>query len=87
MPSQASPQSESVTLASSREGIPDLRLLHYNDVYHIEYYYQPELLGACSKLTAMIPGLALLSPLVEYLVSSQSSTITDQTVGIKGSPP
>ncbi len=31
------PQSESITLASDREGPPHLRLLHYNDVYHVEY--------------------------------------------------
>ncbi|ERF71792.1 hypothetical protein EPUS_01707 [Endocarpon pusillum Z07020] len=30
------PQSASITLASDRETPPDLRLLHYNDVYHIE---------------------------------------------------
>lgn len=27
----------SVTYASDRTGIPDLRLIHYNDVYHVEY--------------------------------------------------
>ena len=26
-----------VTYASDRIGSPDLRLIHYNDVYHIEY--------------------------------------------------
>lgn len=25
-----------VTYSSGREGPPDLRLLHYNDVYHVE---------------------------------------------------
>jgi hypothetical protein len=27
----------SVTYSSDRTGSPDLRLIHYNDVYHIEY--------------------------------------------------
>lgn len=27
----------SVTYASDRHGPPDLRLIHYNDVYHVEY--------------------------------------------------
>jgi hypothetical protein len=27
----------SVTYSSDRTGLPDLRLIHYNDVYHIEY--------------------------------------------------
>jgi hypothetical protein len=27
----------SVTYASHRTGSPDLRLIHYNDVYHVEY--------------------------------------------------
>lgn len=27
----------SVTYASDRHGSPDLRLIHYNDVYHVEY--------------------------------------------------
>jgi len=27
----------SVTHSSQRTGCPDLRLLHYNDVYHVEY--------------------------------------------------
>lgn len=27
----------SVTYASDRTGAPDLRLIHYNDVYHVEY--------------------------------------------------
>jgi hypothetical protein len=27
----------SVTYASDRTGAPDLRLIHFNDVYHIEY--------------------------------------------------
>lgn len=27
----------SVTHSSHRTGCPDLRLLHYNDVYHVEY--------------------------------------------------
>ena len=27
----------SVTHASDRTGNPDLRLIHYNDVYHVEY--------------------------------------------------
>lgn len=26
-----------VTHASDRTGSPDLRLIHYNDVYHVEY--------------------------------------------------
>ena len=30
-------ESDFVTLASSRTGDPHLRLLHYNDVYHVEY--------------------------------------------------
>jgi hypothetical protein len=30
------PPSESTTLGSDRKEAPDLRLLHYNDVYHIE---------------------------------------------------
>jgi 5'-nucleotidase len=28
-------QSETLTYSSKREGPPDLRLLHYNDVYHV----------------------------------------------------
>jgi len=28
-------QSETLTYSSNREGPPDLRLLHYNDVYHV----------------------------------------------------
>lgn len=27
----------SVTYCSDRTGSPDLRLIHYNDVYHVEY--------------------------------------------------
>lgn len=27
----------SVTYTSDRHGSPDLRLIHYNDVYHVEY--------------------------------------------------
>jgi hypothetical protein len=27
----------SVTYTSGRTGAPDLRLIHYNDVYHVEY--------------------------------------------------
>lgn len=27
----------SVTYSSNRTGSPDLRLIHYNDVYHVEY--------------------------------------------------
>lgn len=27
----------SVTYSSDRTGSPDLRLIHYNDVYHVEY--------------------------------------------------
>lgn len=27
----------SVTYTSDRHGAPDLRLIHYNDVYHVEY--------------------------------------------------
>jgi hypothetical protein len=27
----------SVTYSSERTGAPDLRLIHYNDVYHVEY--------------------------------------------------
>jgi hypothetical protein len=27
----------SVTHSSNRTGSPDLRLIHYNDVYHVEY--------------------------------------------------
>ena len=27
----------SVTYSSDRTGPPDLRLIHYNDVYHVEY--------------------------------------------------
>lgn len=27
----------SVTYTSDRTGAPDLRLIHYNDVYHVEY--------------------------------------------------
>lgn len=26
----------SVTYSSERTGVPDLRLIHYNDVYHVE---------------------------------------------------
>lgn len=25
-----------ITYSSGREGAPDLRLIHYNDVYHVE---------------------------------------------------
>lgn len=32
-----SSQSNVTTLANSRTGNPHLRLLHYNDVYHVEY--------------------------------------------------
>jgi len=28
-------QSETLTYSSNRQGSPDLRLLHYNDVYHV----------------------------------------------------
>jgi hypothetical protein len=28
-------QSETLTYSSNREGPPDLRILHYNDVYHV----------------------------------------------------
>lgn len=31
-----------VTYASDRIGAPDLRLIHYNDVYHVEYGYPPQ---------------------------------------------
>jgi hypothetical protein len=30
-----------VTYSSERTGIPDLRLIHYNDVYHVEYAIVP----------------------------------------------
>lgn len=30
-----------VTYASDRIGAPDLRLIHYNDVYHVEYGHSP----------------------------------------------
>lgn len=29
-------QSESETYSDRRDGTPDLRLIHYNDVYHVE---------------------------------------------------
>lgn len=29
-------ESESLTYSDHRDGLPDLRLLHYNDVYHVE---------------------------------------------------
>jgi hypothetical protein len=31
----------SVAYSSERTGIPDLRLIHYNDVYHVEYAIAP----------------------------------------------
>ena len=30
-----------VTHSSERTGTPDLRLIHYNDVYHVEYADSP----------------------------------------------
>lgn len=27
----------STTYSCDRQGLPDLRLIHYNDVYHVEY--------------------------------------------------
>lgn len=30
-------EGSSVTYSSERAGVPDLRLIHYNDVYHVEY--------------------------------------------------
>ena len=39
MSAEDAPESQSVTWRSNREDKcpPDLRLLHFNDVYHIEY--------------------------------------------------
>ena len=38
----------SITHSSRRTGCPDLRLLHYNDVYHVEYV--PHMLVSCASL-------------------------------------
>lgn len=38
----------SVTYSADRTGSPDLRLIHYNDVYHVEYaLISPSFLSCC----------------------------------------
>jgi hypothetical protein len=55
----------SVTYSSDRTGSPDLRLIHYNDVYHVEYA-SPSLpaLWHSSKYFYVEPDLQ--SPLAVY---------------------
>jgi hypothetical protein len=64
----------SVTHASNRTGSPDLRLIHFNDVYHIEYDRSRLSLfaQACNLANQSFVGPAQPSPLVVPPVSSLS---------------
>lgn len=51
----------SVTYSSDRTGSPDLRLIHYNDVYHVEYALPvPLILGHFSKYSYVDQALQSL---------------------------
>jgi hypothetical protein len=65
----------SVTYYSDQTGSPDLRLIHYNDVYHVEYAPLWSSLPHCLKWTytnTFYLGLALQNLLAEYLDSNHS---------------
>ena len=87
MRQENTPQSESITLASNREGLPDLRLLHYNDVYHVEYDIYLSRMEIDSVLTVIISDPDLRSPLGELLAFRLWSTSTDPILDTKGRLP
>jgi|SRR5947209_20611069 len=64
---------------------PDLRLLHYNDVYHIEYARSP----AKERVESLIilSGLAQRSLLAASLVFRQSSRNIDSALAMQISHP
>lgn len=43
----------SITHSSDRTGTPDLRLIHYNDVYHVEYVCTTISLFSARSLTSL----------------------------------
>lgn len=61
----------SVTYTSDRTGAPDLRLIHYNDVYHVEYALVSLDLRGLPILTES-QELALPNPLGESRASNPS---------------
>lgn len=65
-----SPSSKSITFASGRTGPPDLRLVHYNDVYHIEAG-SAEPVGGIARFTSAVNSYRL-----ESQYEGQSKLIT-----------
>jgi hypothetical protein len=78
-PIVAAPQS------SGRKALPDLRLLHYNDVYHIEYVRSSRELAGGSL--SILSGQAQRSPLAASLASKLLSRNIEMTFVMPTSPP
>jgi hypothetical protein len=69
---------DTASQSSSRKHPPDLRLLHYNDVYHIEYV-APAVYWPVGSLT-LLSGLAQRSQSAASLASGRLSTNIDMTL-------
>jgi len=75
----------SVTYTSDRTGCPDLRLIHYNDVYHVEYAMRfLDLRGVPMLTDSQDP--ALPNPLAESRASNPSWTTTAPIHGLPTNP-